>query len=260
MKIAIVSDIHANLAALQAVLADIDAVAPGAAIWHTGDIVGYNAEPNEVVALLRERGAVGVMGNHDAAALGELDVKWFNPAAAAAVKWTATHLTPESASWLHALPKISEMGAATLVHGSPREPLGEYVIDAEGARENLLSLSLHRCSFTAIPTFRRTGHSAVVSRQRWRLTVARNRSSHHLSSMSAPLGSRATATCAQAGCCGIAATTVRRLAHSAPCSGDALPTTLHEHRGWFARQGCQSSSLLVSAKGTDRGRATLVTV
>ena len=141
MKIAIVSDIHANLAALQAVLADIDAVAPGAAIWHTGDIVGYNAEPNEVITLLRDRGAVGVMGNHDAAVLGELPVDWFNSAAAAAVKWTATHLNPESASWLHALPKISEMGAATLVHASLLKPLEEYVIDAEGARENLLALS-----------------------------------------------------------------------------------------------------------------------
>jgi diadenosine tetraphosphatase ApaH/serine/threonine PP2A family protein phosphatase len=140
VKIAILSDIHANLAALQAVLADIDAVAPDAVIWHTGDIVGYNAEPNEVVALLRERGAAGVMGNHDAAVLGELDVKWFNSAAAAAVKWTATHITPGNAMWLHALPKISEMGAATLVHGSPREPLGEYVINAEGARDNLLAL------------------------------------------------------------------------------------------------------------------------
>ena len=141
MKIAVVSDIHANLAALQAVLADIDAVAPDAAIWHTGDIVGYNAEPNEVVALLRERGAVGVMGNHDAAVLGELDVSWFNPEAAAAVKWTATHLTPENATWLHALPKISEMGAATLVHASLLKPLEEYVIDAESARENLFALS-----------------------------------------------------------------------------------------------------------------------
>lgn len=141
MKIAVVSDIHANLAALQAVLADIDAVAPDAAIWHTGDIVGYNAEPNEVVALLRERGAAGVMGNHDAAVLGELDVSWFNPEAAAAVKWTATHLTPENATWLHALPKISEMGAATLVHASLLKPLEEYVIDAEGARQNLLALS-----------------------------------------------------------------------------------------------------------------------
>jgi diadenosine tetraphosphatase ApaH/serine/threonine PP2A family protein phosphatase len=141
VKIAVISDVHANLAALQAVLADIDAVAPDAAIWHTGDIVGYNAEPNEVVALLRDRGAVGVMGNHDAAVLGELDVKWFNPEAAAAVRWTATHLTPESASWLHALPKISEMGAATLVHASLLKPLEEYVINAEGARENLLALS-----------------------------------------------------------------------------------------------------------------------
>ena len=141
MKIAVVSDVHANLAALQAVLADINAVAPGAAIWHTGDVVGYNAEPNEVVALLRERGATGVMGNHDAAVLGELEVKWFNPAAAAAVKWTATHLTPENATWLHALPKISEMGAATLVHASVLKPLEEYVIESASARENLLSLS-----------------------------------------------------------------------------------------------------------------------
>jgi len=141
VKIAVLSDIHANLAALQAVLADIDTVAPGAAIWHTGDIVGYNAEPNEVVALLRERGAVGVMGNHDAAVLGELSVGWFNDAAAAAVRWTTKHLTPESASWLHALPTISEMGAATLVHASLLKPLEEYVIDAEGARENLLALS-----------------------------------------------------------------------------------------------------------------------
>jgi len=141
VKIAVISDVHANLAALQAVLADIDAVAPDATLWHTGDVVGYNAEPNEVVALLRDRGAVGVMGNHDAAVLGELEVRWFNPVAAAAVRWTATHLTHENASWLHALPKISEMGAATLVHASLLKPLEEYVISADGARENLLALS-----------------------------------------------------------------------------------------------------------------------
>ena len=167
MKIAVLSDVHANLAALQAVLADIDAVAPDAAIWHTGDLVGYNAEPNEVVALLRERGAAGVMGNHDAAVLGELDVSWFNPEAAAAVKWTARHLTYESASWLHALPKISEMGAATLVHGSPREPLGEYVTAADSARENLFALStpvlFH--GHTHVPAYwaLRGGQSSVVA-------------------------------------------------------------------------------------------------
>jgi diadenosine tetraphosphatase ApaH/serine/threonine PP2A family protein phosphatase len=166
MKIAVVSDIHANLAALQAVLADIDAVAPDAAIWHTGDIVGYNAEPNEVIALLRERSAAGVMGNHDAAVLGELDVSWFNPEAAAAVKWTATHLTPENATWLHALPRISEMGAATLVHASLLKPLEEYVIDAESARENLLALStpvlFH--GHTHVPAYwaLRGGQSSVI--------------------------------------------------------------------------------------------------
>ena len=141
MKVVILSDVHANLPALEAVLEDVARTAPGAPIWHCGDVVGYGASPNEVIAELQRVGATGVMGNHDAAVLGELDVKWFNPAAAAAVRWTSTHLTFESASWLHALPKISEMGAATLVHGSPREPLGEYVIDAEGARENLLALS-----------------------------------------------------------------------------------------------------------------------
>ena len=166
MKIAVVSDIHANLAALQAVLADIDAVAPDAAIWHTGDIVGYNAEPNEVIALLRERSAAGVMGNHDAAVLGELDVSWFNPEAAAAVKWTATHLTPENATWLHALPKISEVGAATLVHASLLKPLEEYVIDAESARENLFALStpvlFH--GHTHVPAYwaLRGGQSSVI--------------------------------------------------------------------------------------------------
>jgi len=141
MKIAVISDVHANLAALQAVLDDIDAIAPGATLWHAGDIVGYNAEPNEVVALLRERGAVGVMGNHDAAVLGELPMDWFHSDAAEAVRWTAKRLTPESASWLHALPRISEMGAATLTHGSPRKPLEEYVNSPVIAAENLFALS-----------------------------------------------------------------------------------------------------------------------
>jgi diadenosine tetraphosphatase ApaH/serine/threonine PP2A family protein phosphatase len=141
VKIAVISDVHANLAALQAVLADIDATAPNAAIWHTGDIVGYNAEPNEVIALLRERGAVGVMGNHDAAVLGDLPMSWFNDAAAAAVRWTTKHLTPASASWLSALPRISEMGAATLAHGSVQDPLQEYVDNTVAAAQNLRALS-----------------------------------------------------------------------------------------------------------------------
>ena len=141
MKIAVVSDIHANLAALQAVLADIDRVAPNAAIWHTGDIVGYNAEPNEVVALLRERGAVGVMGNHDLAVLGGDVIETFNEGAHAAALWTRDVLTAESRSWLRALPKVLEMGSATIVHASLRDPIMEYVVQQEVAEENLRLLA-----------------------------------------------------------------------------------------------------------------------
>ena len=74
MTVAVISDIHANLPALRAVLADIDATAPNATIWHTGDIVGYNAHPNEVIELLHSRSVIGVMGNHDAAAVDVIDV------------------------------------------------------------------------------------------------------------------------------------------------------------------------------------------
>jgi predicted phosphodiesterase len=236
VKIAVLSDIHANLAALQAVLADIDAVAPDAAIWHTGDIVGYNAEPNEVVALLRERGAVGVMGNHDAAVLGELDVSWFNPEAAAAVRWTATHITHENATWLHALPKISEMGAATLVHASLLKPLEEYVIDAGSARENLFALStpvlFH--GHTHVPAYwaLRGGQASLID-----------------------IDGRA-----QPGCSGTAATMALQLVRSAPCSGDELRMTLRERNRWCGQRVCQSASPHVSPKGADHGCAATSTI
>ena len=122
MTVAVISDIHANLPALRAVLADIDATAPNATIWHTGDIVGYNAHPNEVIELLHSRGVIGVMGNHDAAAVDVIDVLDFNSAAAAAIAWTKSVLTQASREWLENLPRIVELGDATLVHGSPSDP------------------------------------------------------------------------------------------------------------------------------------------
>jgi predicted phosphodiesterase len=140
MTVAVISDIHANLPALRAVLADIDATAPNATIWHTGDIVGYNAHPNEVIELLRERGVIGVMGNHDAAAVGVIDSLDFNPAAAAAIAWTQSVLTPSSREWLENLPRIVELGDATLVHGSPSDPFWEYIDSAERASANAETL------------------------------------------------------------------------------------------------------------------------
>ena len=134
MRIAVLSDIHANLPALEAVLAALGAVD---AVWHLGDVVGYGPHPDEVVARLRELGAVGVRGNHDAAALDLELAEWFNPDARRAIEWTAGRITPATREWLAALPERREIEGLTLVHGSPRDPTWEYVATAAGARANL---------------------------------------------------------------------------------------------------------------------------
>lgn len=141
MNVVILSDVHANLPALQAVLEDVARTAPGAPIWHCGDVVGYGASPNEVVAELQRVGATGVMGNHDLAALGDDVIKAFNEEARAAALWTRDVLTAESRSWLRALPKVLEMGAATIVHASLRDPIWEYVVQQNVAEENLRLLA-----------------------------------------------------------------------------------------------------------------------
>src|SRR4030042_1565091 len=118
MRIAVLSDIHGNLPALEAVL---DALKPYDAIWQLGDVVGYGPQPNEVVTRLAQEGALGVRGNHDSAALGQLDTESFNDDARAVVEWTAERLEPAARNWLAALPLRSIDGSFTLVHGSPRD-------------------------------------------------------------------------------------------------------------------------------------------
>jgi len=141
MSVVILSDVHANIQALRAVLDDVAKVAPNAPIWHCGDVVGYGASPNEVIAELQRVGATGVMGNHDLAALGDEIVESFNEGAYAAAMWTREVLTAQSREWLRALPRVLEMGSATLVHASLRDPIMEYVIDAATAEENLRGLN-----------------------------------------------------------------------------------------------------------------------
>ena len=141
MNVVILSDVHANLPALEAVLKDVARTAPGAPIWHCGDVVGYGASPNEVIAELQRVGAIGVMGNHDLAALGGDVIETFNEGAHAAALWTRDVLTAESRSWLRALPKVLEMGSATIVHASLRDPIMEYVVQQEVAEENLRLLA-----------------------------------------------------------------------------------------------------------------------
>jgi diadenosine tetraphosphatase ApaH/serine/threonine PP2A family protein phosphatase len=134
MRIAVLSDIHSNLVALDAVLAHLGSVDT---IWQLGDVVGYGPDPDGVVARLAERGAVGVRGNHDAAAIGGSEIEWFNPDARAAIEWTRERISSTTRSWLTALPERLQEADYTLVHGSPREPLWEYITSSPVARANL---------------------------------------------------------------------------------------------------------------------------
>jgi len=126
VKIAVISDVHSNLEALEAVLKRVE----GMDLYCLGDMVGYGANPNEVLGRLRERKAVSVVGNHDYAVLNR-GTSMFNPRAAAAVLWTADHLTERNREYLRALPREArfELGGVTayLTHGSPDDSLWEYV-------------------------------------------------------------------------------------------------------------------------------------
>jgi predicted phosphodiesterase len=137
MRIAVVSDIHANLPALDAVLAAAGAVD---GIWHLGDVVGYGPDPDAVVERLRDAGAIGVRGNHDAAACGGSEIDWFNPDARRAMEWTRRAISPATVEWLSAQPERRTVEGCELVHGSPREPIWEYVTSVQVARANLALL------------------------------------------------------------------------------------------------------------------------
>jgi predicted phosphodiesterase len=137
MRVAVLSDIHANLVALDAVLAAAGQVD---AVWHLGDVVGYGPDPDGVVGRLVEVGALGVRGNHDAAACGGKEIDWFNPDARAAMEWTREAISSTTRTWLEALPDRRVEGEFTLVHGSPRDPLWEYVTSIAVARANLAAL------------------------------------------------------------------------------------------------------------------------
>jgi predicted phosphodiesterase len=136
MRIAVISDIHSNLHALQAVLTDIDAEAPDE-IWCLGDIVGYGPKPNECADIVRERAAVVLVGNHDLAAIGKLDTSDFGPLASESAHWTASQLGKEQATWLGTLESSATRAGLELYHGSARDPVWEYVLTEEVALENL---------------------------------------------------------------------------------------------------------------------------
>ena len=129
LKVAVLSDTHANLPAVEAVVGEI-AEGEFEETWFLGDAVGYVASPNEVVEILFERCDVLLTGNHDLAALGELDVSTFSPNAAEAALWTRDRLTDTSREALAGLPGPSALREGIgLFHASPRDPVWEYVLD-----------------------------------------------------------------------------------------------------------------------------------
>jgi len=142
MLLAVLSDIHANLAALDAVREDLPTVDE---TWVLGDIVGYGPQPNEVIRVLQEMGARSVMGNHDGAAIGTVDASWFNPDAASAIEWTAQVVDDNARAYLAALPGVRRDGELTAVHGSPRDPTWEYITGPGVAAANLSAFDTRLC-------------------------------------------------------------------------------------------------------------------
>ena len=130
MRVAVISDIHANLAALEAVLAAIDAD-PVDELWCLGDLVGYGPHPNETVALVRARAAVCLAGNHDLGVLGEVDLAEFAPDAVASAEWTRGVLAADSRHFLGTLRPSGRRDRVELFHASPRDPVWEYVLTAD---------------------------------------------------------------------------------------------------------------------------------
>jgi predicted phosphodiesterase len=132
---AVISDIHGNLEALEAVLGDVpDGVER---IYCLGDVIGYGANPNECCELVRAHEAPTISGNHDLAVTDlSTDLAWFNPVAEAAIEWTREQLTEENADFLRARPRMMREERTLFVHGSVRDP-DEYIINGAIARENL---------------------------------------------------------------------------------------------------------------------------
>jgi diadenosine tetraphosphatase ApaH/serine/threonine PP2A family protein phosphatase len=136
LRVAVISDIHGNLYALEAVLDALAAERPDE-IWSLGDVVGYGPRPNPCCRLVAEHARIGLAGNHDLGVLGLIDLEEFSFDAAFSARWTRGVLTDESRAYLEGLPPQAKQDGAELFHGSPSDPVWDYVITAEGALDAL---------------------------------------------------------------------------------------------------------------------------
>jgi diadenosine tetraphosphatase ApaH/serine/threonine PP2A family protein phosphatase len=132
----VISDVHSNQPALESVLGAIDE-AGVEQIWCLGDVVGYGAQPDACAELIRERCDVCLVGNHDLAVLGGLDISSFSETAAVAVEWTRENASAGTIEFLRGLEPAGRRDGVGLFHGSPRDPIWEYVLSTEQAEEGL---------------------------------------------------------------------------------------------------------------------------
>lgn len=153
MKVAVISDVHGNRQALEAVL---EAIAAGEAteLWCLGDLVGYGADPDACVKLIRRHAAVCLAGNHDMGVVGELPLEEFSRGASLAAQWTTEVIEPDNLAFLASLRPQGQEGPIGLYHASPRDPVWEYVMSALLAE---LCLDAQRERVSLI------GHSHVAS-------------------------------------------------------------------------------------------------
>jgi predicted phosphodiesterase len=140
----VVSDIHSNLVAFEAVLND---ASPFEAVWCLGDVVGYGPQPNECIERLRALPFQCVAGNHDWASISKLDTSDFNPDAVQAALWTRDQLTRDNWKFIQELPEKLVEGDFTLVHGSPRHPIWEYITHPGVAAQNFSCFDTAYCFF-----------------------------------------------------------------------------------------------------------------
>ena len=136
MRIAVVSDIHSNLEALQALERAFEGIGVDA-VYFAGDVVGYGPDPNACTRWVMENADLAVMGNHDCAALGSMDIEGFNPSAREAIVWNAEKMEPWARDYISSLPMVLSREGVTLVHANPREPEGwNYILSLWDAEMN----------------------------------------------------------------------------------------------------------------------------
>lgn len=143
MRILILSDIHANHTALEAVLTAAGAVD---AVWCLGDLVGYGPDPNECIERVRDLPNLAcILGNHDAAVLGSIDLMAFNRDARLSIQWARQKISAENLEFLRSLPEKTVAENTTLAHGSPRNPIWEYLLDIYNAGDNFNHFETRAC-------------------------------------------------------------------------------------------------------------------